>query len=211
MLEDALESPEWRWLTAQAEQEFSRHGLRNITELARVMFLKNPLIKRGVDVKRFYVWGQGWSVRAADEDVQAAIDEFLYNDDNDDIIGSHEARMQLEIELEVDGNLFLAFFTNPLTGDIIVRTIPLSEIEDIVCNPQDARRPWYYLRRSVEMGLDGTATQQIAYYPDWRFNPTSRAASINGYPVRWESPVYHVRIGGFSNCSRPVGRPMPAT
>lgn len=199
VLEYALESPEWRWLTHMADQEFSRSGLRNICELARVMQIKNPIVKRGVEVKRLYVWGQGWSVRAADEAVQACIDEFLYNDDNDDILGSHESRMQLETELEVDGNLFFAFFTNPATGDIIVRTIPIAEVEDIICNPEDARRPWYYLRLFTETGTDGVSVQRAALYPDWRFNPTARPSTLNGYPIRWESPVYHVRIGGFSN------------
>lgn len=199
VLEDALESPEWRLLTHMADQEFSREGLRNITDLARVYFLKNPIIKRGVSVKRFYVWGQGWSVRAAGEDVQAYIDGFLYNDDNDDIIGGHEARMQLEIELEVDGNLFFAFFVNPITGDITVRTIPLSEVADVISNPEDARKPWYYLRRWTEAAIDGGTTQRTAYYPDWRYMPTSRPNTIGGSPVEWDSPVYHVRIGGFSN------------
>lgn len=203
-LEYTLESPEWRLLTAHSEQEFSREGLRRITELARVMYLKSPIIKRGVSVKRFYVWGQGWSVRAADEDLQACIDAFLYGSKNDDVIGSHEARMQLEVELECDGNLFFAFFPNRLTGAVRVRTIPFAQVEDVVSNPDDAHEPWYYLRRWNERRVDPTDGAIVdgvreAYYPDWRFDPAVKPTAIGGVAVAWESPVYHVRIGGFGD------------
>lgn len=38
-LEGILSSGDWRLLTSQAE-EFSREGLRQITEMARIMYLK---------------------------------------------------------------------------------------------------------------------------------------------------------------------------
>lgn len=203
-LEYALDSPEWRRLTYGAEQEFSREGLRAIVELCRVMYLKNPVVQRGVDVKRFYVWGQGWTVQAADEEIQAAIDAFLYDPKNDDVLGSHEARMQLEIELQTDGNLFFAFFVNQATGRVRVRMIPFAEIDEVICNPDDAHQPWFYRRMWTEQRFDvatgATAVmQRTAYYPDWRYTPTAQPENIGGYPVLWDVPVYHVKVGGFSD------------
>lgn len=203
-LEYALESPEWRRLTTAADEEFTRAGLRNITQLCRIMFLKNPLIKRGVSVKRFYVWGQGWSVKVKDEAVQDVIDAFLYDQKNDDVIGSHEARMQLEVELETDGNLFFCFFINKVTGRIRVRNITFDQIEDVVRNPDDSKEPWFYKRVwpeeefSFEGGIVSTK-QQTAYYPDWRYMPVNQPTAIGGHPIHWDKPIYHVRIGGFSN------------
>lgn len=203
-LEFALETLDWRLLTAQADQEFSRQGMRNIVDLARVMYLKNPLVKRGVKIMCFYVWGQGWTIRAKNEEIQAVIDAFLYDQKNDDIIGSHEARTQLEVELETDGNLFFCFFINKVTGRIRLRTINFNEIEDVIRNPDDAKEPWYYKRAwteerfNVQNGSIET-TQMTAYYPDWRYTPTSQPQTINGNPVHWDKPIYHVRIGGFSN------------
>ncbi len=203
-LEFALESPEWQRLAASADQEFTRKGLKDITELSRVMFLKNPIVKRGVSVKRFYVWGQGWTIRAKDKRIQEAIDAFLYDQKNDDVIGSHEARMQLEVELETDGNIFFCFFVNKVTGRIRVRTITFDQIEDVIRNPDDAKEPWYYKRMWTEerFNVDSGSIQTVqrtAYYPDWRYNPVNKPATIGGYPVQWDMPVYHVRIGGFSN------------
>lgn len=203
-LEMALESVDWRLLSATSEQEFSRTGLRDISELCRVMYLKSPIIQRGVDVKRLYVWGQGWIIKADAEEVQTVINEFLHDAKNDDVIGSHESRMQLEIELQTDANLFFAFFVNQATGRVRVRTIPFGEIEDIVFSPDDSKEPWFYLRRWSEQRFDletgATTTQQHeAYYPDWRYTPLSKPKTIGPVPVRWETPVYHVKTGGFSN------------
>lgn len=202
-LEYALDSPEWRRLTTGAEQEFTRQGLRNITELARVMWLKNPIIQRGVDVKRLYVWGQGWTVKAANEDLQSVLDSFLYDQKNDDVIGSHEARMRLEVDLELDGNLFFCFFVNQATGRVRVRTINFDEIEDVICNPDDAKEPWFYKRIWTEQRFDITngsiqTAQRTAYYPDWRYTPVSKPASIGADPIMWDKPVYHVKTGGYA-------------
>lgn len=203
-LEYIFDTYDWRLLSSQSNQEFSRPGLRDITEFSRLFYTKNPLIKRGVTVKRLYVWGQGVNVKAQDEEVQDVIDTFLYDEKNDDIIGSHEAKMYLEQELETDGNLFFCFFVNTVTGRVRIRTIQFSEIEDVLRNPDDAKEPWYYKRIWTEETLDQTSgtlatEQRTAYYPDWRYKPTSKPATIGGNPVLWDKPVYHVRVGGFSN------------
>lgn len=203
-LELALESDGWRLFTMQTDQEFSREGLRVITELCRVMYLKNPLIKRSVDIKRLYVWGQGWSAKAADPDVQAVLTAFLDDKKNQAELTSHAARMQKELERQTDGNLFLVFFTNAATGRVRVRSIVFDEIDSIICNPEDAKDPWYYFRSWTEQRTDlSTGTMEMvrreAYYPDWRYNPINKPKTIGRYPVLWDSPVHHVKTGGFSN------------
>lgn len=203
-LEFALENEGWQLLTQQAEQEFTRAGLREITDLCRVMYLKNPVIQRGVDVKKLYVWGQGWTVRAADAPIQEVIDEFLTDNKNDDAFGGHEARMQLEVELQTDGNLFFCLFVNQISGRVRIRTIPFDQIRDVVCNPDDAKEPWYYLRVWTEQRFNtetgGTEFEQrTTYYPDWRYDPVAKPDAIGGHPVLWDKPIYHVRVGGYSN------------
>lgn len=202
-LEALLGGGEWRLMSMQAEQEFSRQGLREITDMARVMYLKNPLIQRGVDVKRFYVWGQGVSVQAAQEEVAAVIRAFEEDEKNIVSLTSHQARMNAEVELQTDGNLFFVFFVNPATGRVRVRTMAFGEVEEVVTNPEDSREPWFYLRRWSERKLTASGSREyesrVAWYPDWRYNPTSKPGMLDGQPVRWETPVYHVRVGGFSN------------
>src|SRR5581483_4957085 len=48
----------------------------------------------------------------------------------------------------------------------------------------------------------GTSSPQTrtAYYPDWRYRPAAaRPTAIGGAPVEWDTPVYHVRVGGLSD------------
>lgn len=202
-LEMALETADWRRLTMDAENEFSREGLRDITQLARIMALKNPLIKRGVEVQRLYVWGQGWSVKAADEQIGAVLTAFLDDPKNQPEL-SHQARQAKETELQTDGNLFFCFFPNTTTGKVRIRSICFDEIESIITDPQDRKTPWYYRRQWTQ---DSTNTltgavetrQMAAYYPDWQYNPTVKPPSIGAVPVRWESPICHVKTGGYSN------------
>ena len=202
-LEMALESQGWRVLSGQADNEFSRAGLHDITDFARVMALKNPLIKRGVQVQRLYVFGQDFNVTAEQEEIDDLLTEFYDDVHNQVELTSHQAIGQKETELQTDGNLFFVFFTNQVTGRVRVRSIPFEEVEDRIANPDDNREPWYYLRQWTETRLEQNGTPvteaRRAYYPDWRYNPTAKPATLGDVPIFWNLPVFHLRVGGYGN------------
>ena len=203
-LELALQDSDWQRLTADGEREFSRQGLRAITRLARLMFLKNPLIGRGVKVKAFYVFGQGVSVRAAQDEFQQVIEAFWDDDKNQDEMTGHQSLTAKEREIEIDGNLFLVFFTDQITGDVRLRSIPFDDVDDIICNPEDSKDPWYYRRVWTEQKTDiatgaQSSVQRTAYYPDWRYNPAAKPERIGPHEVRWSTPVCHKKVGGFGD------------
>lgn len=209
-LEQMLYSSEWRMLTMQADQEFTRAGLRQITELARIMRLKNPVIKRGVKIQRLYVWAQGVNISAVEPEINDVVQAFLDDERNKAELTAHQARGERETDLQQDGNLFFRFHVNQINGRIRISTIDPQEIDDIICNPEDKREPWFYRRSWVQQQLDGSTKQHTVYYPDWRFTPRpdlrgritnqisrSGGAAVN---VEWDTPVYHVavnRMGRF--------------
>lgn len=203
-LEMALEAQGWRVLSADADNEFSREGLRDITRFARIMALKNPLIKRGIAVQRLYVFGQDYNVTAKQEEIDDLLTQFYDDTRNLAELTSQQAIGQKEVELMTDGNLFFVFFVNTATGRVRLRSIPFDEIDDRIANPDDAKEPWYYLRRWNETIINQTSgiqetTPRAAYYPDWRYTPTARPAVIGDIPVQWDRPVFHVRVGGYGN------------
>jgi hypothetical protein len=202
-LEMALESQGWRVLSGLGDNEFSRAGLHDITGFSRIMAIKNPLIKRGVQVQRLYVFGQDFNVTAEQEEIDDLLTTFWDDPRNQVELTSHQAIGQKEVELQTDGNLFFVFFTNQVSGHVRVRSIPFAEVQDRICNPDDHREPWYYLRQWTETRLDqyGTpvAEERRAYYPDWRYNPTAKPATLGDVPVYWNLPTYHVRVGGYGN------------
>lgn len=202
-----LEDAGWTRLSGYAIDQFNRTSLGIIADLSRVLYLKNPLIQRGANVKRLYVWGQGVNVEAENPDINAVIQDFIDDRRNRLELTSHQARMMKEVELQVDGNLFLVLFTNPSTGRVKMASIPFSQMQEIVSNPQDAKEPWFYLRSWVENTQTGGKQYNIsvnmpktAYYPDWQYNPiATRSNQRGGTEVRWDGLIYHVKVGAFSD------------
>jgi hypothetical protein len=207
-LENRMLEPGWVRLTAQAEREFSREGLRQITAVCRLMALKNPLIKRGLALRQAYVWGSGVEISARDSDVNEVVQEF--NDDNTATLTGAQASEQLERALGTDGNVFIALFTSPRTGRVKARILPWDEITDVITNPDDVSEPWLYRREWWSERADPKTggiiqRRESAYYPalDYPANqPKPAAVNYPRYgdagPVRvyWDAPVCHVKVGG---------------
>ena len=198
-LEQSLYSPQWRMLSMNAEEEFTREGLREITKLARIMRLANPLVKRGVQIQRLYVWAQGVNISANDEQINDVIQAFLDDERNQVELTSHQARGEKETDLQGDGNLFFRFFIDSVTGRIRLRTIDPNEIDEIICNPEDKKEPWFYRRTWSKKNLDGSVATLIEHYPDWRYIPKSKLTTgLNGRII-WDTPVYHVAVNKMGN------------
>lgn len=219
-LEARMYEPGWQMLTAQAEQEFTRDGLRQITAVCRIMSIKNVLIKRGLALRTAYVWGQGVQISARangkqrkgtsggkGQDVNAVVQEFLDDDGNRRVLTGSQASEENERSLGTDGNLFFALFTSPKTGQVRVRSIPWDEIADVITNPQDASEVWYYKRVWYETSSDAvlggySAQLRTAYYPAIDYRPASRPKVVPGELggtalIYWDAPVYHVKVGGL--------------
>ncbi|OLT24400.1 hypothetical protein BJF79_13745 [Actinomadura sp. CNU-125] len=210
-LENRMLEPGWQRLTAQADQEFSRDGLRQITAVCRIMALKNPLIRRGLGLRQAYVWGAGVDVSARDAKVNEVIQAF--DDDNEATFTGAQASEELERALGTDGNVFVALFTSPRTGRVRARTLPWDEITDTISNPDDQSEPWLYRREWWADQVDvrtGAVIQrrESAYYPSLAYYEMSRSrgrpATVNyarfgdsgPTKVFWDAPVYHVKVGG---------------
>lgn len=204
-LELALEDRDWiNVYSGDEDAELSASGIIRIIELARAAYLSNPLINHAVNVQADYVFAQGVNIRGKGRTLNKAVQEIINLQRNKIELFSHQARWEKEIGLRLEANVFFVFFTNEGTGETKVGTIPVLEIlkGDIITNPDDKREPWYYKRVWQARVLDterGTTSvrQQEAYYPDFRYNPDTKPQTIGGKPVHWESPVYHVKVGGL--------------
>lgn len=205
-LELALEDDGWQRLTGEGRTEFSNAGLKRIIALSRLAYLKNPLINRSIEVQKFYVWGQGVTVSSKDQRVNAVVQSFMDDPKNRAELTSHQALGMKEVELATTGNLFFVLFVDGVEGAVRVRTIPPEEIldGDIICNPDDAKEPWLYKRVWQQTTFDVATGRtdrktQTAYYPDWRYQPNDLPQVIGDAPVQWDTPVCHVKAGGFSD------------
>lgn len=202
-LELALEDANWMRLMFEGEHEFTREGLKKIVDLARVMFIKNPLIKRGVMVQALYIWAQGVNVKYKNPALNKVLQDFWDDPKNQAELTGHQAQMLKQVDYEVVSNIFFVFFTRPSDGRVRVRSIPFEEIKDVICDPDDSKSPWFYVRHWTEKRLNGatgrfTSKKQTAYYPDWNYHPKNKPATIGTIEVKWDMPVYHVATGGMT-------------
>lgn len=212
-LELALEDEGWTRLQWETNRDFSREGLRKIIELSGIFYLKNPLIRRSVDLQTFYVFAQGCEIHHADEQMQAVLTAFLDDNGNWCELGD-QGRMENEKTLQNEGSIFFVFFVDRSSGYVRIRTLDVDEICDVLTNPEDRSEPWFYKREWQERGIEPNRPQRqrTAYYPDWRYQPPpgARRASIDGKPVEWDTPVYHVKVGALKGMKFGVPETYPS-
>lgn len=184
------------------DKQFTKASIDKIAAMARVYWLKNPLVKRAVATQANYVFGQGVDVVASDEDVQTVVDAFMEDSKNRAELTGEQAMLTKETELQVTSNLFFTFFTDPLNGATRVRTIPLSEITRIIYNPDDSKEPWYYYRQWQQPKEPGSQKYEMhqAMYPDINYMPKGGLPKhFNGIEVMALNPVYHVKTNCLSD------------
>ncbi|GAK12233.1 phage portal protein [Geomicrobium sp. JCM 19039] len=214
-LELALEDQGWQKLTMESSQEFSQQGLMTIRNLSRVMFLKNPLIRRAVLTQSNYVFGKGVDFSVVDEEKHAnekqTMDDFKDNVENKRELTSHQSMTQKENELQLFGELFFVLVTLPTTKQVIVRSIPADEITDIIMDPEDSKRPLFYKRERDVQRMNFTTGQyetkhEVTYFRDWVVEG-DRAANhkrIGEHDVRQDAVIYHVSVNHLSDMKRGV-------
>ncbi len=197
----ALQNLEWRREINLSWLEFSRWGIQQIILISRLYYIKNPIVRRLVDVCASYVFARGVEVTSDDEAAAEILEEFFKR--NQKTLGQI-ALVDLERRKDYDGNLFFAFFVDKVDkGQVSVRTIDATEIMDIVTNPDDTDDPWLYHRCWTERAFDmkngqANTTSREAWYPALSYVPTEKPESINGKPVKWDIPVYHRKAGAVA-------------
>ena len=216
----------WTRFTAQVEQEFTATGRQRIVEVCRMMAISNPLLKRGLTVRAGYVWGQGVEVTArvpgpdgkADTELQDAVNQVIdqFERTNAKSYTGMLACEELERALGTDGEIFLALFSNPMTG-VRVRSVPQLQIQQIVTNPEDDDEPWFYVREYVVAGLPKAdqpleappTTLKRVIYPALGFDPGRAGLGfkprvLNGIEVLWDAPMVHVPVNRLDGWQRGI-------
>jgi len=212
-LEIALDDRGWKRLLAQSQYEFSRFGIQSIMLICRLYTIKNSLARRGVDTSAFYVFGRGLSISSNDEAANEGLNAF-FNDPRNASQFSHTALVKKEKATYTDGNIFWAFFSDPLDGRLEVRGIDAVEISEIICDPDDNDTPWFYRRDWTETtftpdgpkgqgGEVGTKQRTAWYFAlDYEDLPNfpKDIRKIQGFDVALDNhkepiPVMHLKDG----------------
>lgn len=198
-IELALQNVEWRREINLSWLEFSRWGIQQIILISRLYYIKNPLIQRGINVAAHYVFGRGVEISSPDEAANEVLKEFVSR--NERVLGQ-AALGDLQRRLYYDGQIFFALFADKVDkGLTTVRTIDATEIQEILCNPDDADEPQMYRRQWVQRQYDSiagvvqTTTAKEEWYPALGYDPDDKPPEMAGKRVNWESPAIHMKGG----------------
>jgi hypothetical protein len=196
-LELALEDRGWVREQTLAMLEFSRYGVGQLIRISRIYAIKNPLIKRGAEICALYVFGRGVEIRSEDDAADEVIQDFLTRNS---IEMAHTGLARKEIDAQTDGNLYFALATK--NGTVDLHMIDALEILDVVTDPDDTSRDWYYQRQWSRLTFTPEGGQhakaQIAWYPsvEMAMGPDARnVQNIQGKPVNWDMPIHRVKLG----------------
>lgn len=197
-----LNNIQWKREVNLSWLEFTRWGIQQIQLIARLRCIKDPMLKRGMNVSAQYVFGRGVQISSPDPDVDKLLKEWRAR--NKAVLG-HTALTELERSKYYDGNIFFICYTDEQdSGNVTIRTIDALEITDALTNPNDTSQAWYYKREWIEQSITeqsarGTNVKKSAWYPALNFEPKNGDDGyfdqIEGIPVQWDYPVYHRKAG----------------
>lgn len=173
---------------AQFTPEFRRQRAASAVA-ASVM---DPLIKRATILRCAYIFAGGIQVGVRDkadegQDVGSIVTAFWDDEDVQQTFSSLQALMAHERQNATHGECFLALPTDKYTGRVRVRSLPPDTITDIIYDPEDAARPWYYKRTYTT----SDKRQETILHPSISYRPARRPVTYDDVAVRWDSPVVH--------------------
>lgn len=198
-LEFSTEDRGWQRLGNTNDYELDILHLKQIVARARIFFLHNPLINRAVSLQADYVFAQGLNIVATDKKINPVIQKFIDDSGNQRELTGHQARLEKEQTLMLDGNVFLVLFTKKQDdGFVSVRSVIVDEITNIITNPDDSNEVWYYQREWSSTPLSGGTVINKRLYPDINYDPQIKPANLNSIDIDWNAPIYHVKVGALA-------------
>jgi hypothetical protein len=212
-IELALQNVEWRREVNLSWLEFSRWGIQQLILICRLHYIKNPWIRRGVNLSAAYVFGQGVEISSPDEAANKALARFR---ERNKVSLGQIALVEQEKRKAYDGNVFWVLFPDSQdSGDTNVRVIDATEIEEIVCDPEDADTPQYYRRVWTQRTFNlATASFDVKsgkrWYPALNYDPAEKPKMIGDVEVTWDARVYHRKVGNIGGWRFGCPRVYPA-
>lgn len=173
----------------QPEQEMPLETIKKFSETARALASINPQVKRGINVRGSYIWGEG--VHVGDNT------DSWYNKSIHQTIGSPSAQMQLERTGATDGNWFFLVDRTRRT----VQRIPIWQISGWVTDVDDGEKVMYYKRTYTRRTADlSRVTAQAVedqsrqvWYPSDELEGVP-VQQIGGDPVEQDKVIVHTKF-----------------
>lgn len=191
------------WINVSLENDQTKlfgEGFKKMLNTCKIYYYRNPLAGHWVNLTTDFVFGEGVSKpKAKDEAIQEIVDSFWDDPDNKMTLTTAQGQKKLSNKLQYEGNLFFMLFTD-VEGNVRVRVMDTTQIEDIVFDPEDTTRPIFYKVRDKSRRYDfGSDTYNInlggsySYYPDIH-NANPEQYSVPENKLKKDVVMFHIKI-----------------
>lgn len=201
----AREDVGWERILQDGQRELGPEARRRNAELCRVFAIANPLIKRALELRAAYVFGQGVGTTATGETVNELVQAWLDDPEVREVFAGSQAQARNELALGTDGNVFFALFTNPLTGRVKPRVLPFEEIQEQISDPEDSLSIRYYKRVWNRRDASGNEHEVTTYHPRYDYRPLIRSKRYGDHDIIWDAPIYHVKVNALTGWQYGIG------
>ena len=173
----------WSPLNQLSDNGIRLEDVKTISKQARRQTASNPVLKRGAMLRASYVFGRGFKMSQAGNQLAPRFQKIIDDPINQNVLFSESASKKNERALFTDGNFFVRYDRRNRRFS----RVPLEEIAGWATDPDDPEIIRYYLREYevrepvTDPYNSYTAETRKVWYPlDYVENPVSR---INNIPV----------------------------
>lgn len=209
----ALDNQGWNPLGEDLDMtEIPLQTIKKTSRTTRALLVINPLIKRGLSVRKAYIWGGGVEFKGLDMK-----DDFIKSPNMQKYLISPKACGEMEDCLGTDGNFFIlaskggTFYSSKKS----VKRLPLIQITGTVCDPDNHEEIWFYRREWMHVVNNRdteamTETMVIEYVPAIDYDISNgKPRQIRGYPVNYGAVIAHHAVNKQTNWKWGVPDIMP--
>ena len=220
MMERRLEDLTYRFYDmAAANVDDLPDNRRRIIRRAYRYWAEDPVIGQALNLLTWYTFGRGVPMPTvpdyldlADEErkfAQDVIKNFWNAPENKATLCTLQAQEQKSLELQIEGEIFVALFDGPDDTGLLISDIDPVEITNVIVSTDNRKMPLYYERTYAPAVYDFKKRQYVAskdkkviYYPHWRNQPGPNDPKPPANLVEKSARIMHVAVNHTSNQTR---------
>lgn len=200
----------WSPLNQLSDNGIKLEDVKSISKQARRQTASNPVLKRGAMLRASYVFGRGFKMSQAGNQLAPRFQRIIDDPVNQQVLFSESASKKNERALFTDGNFFVRYDKKNRRFS----RVPLEEIAGWATDPDDPELIRYYLREyQVRQPVTDPYNSYLAetkkvWYPlDYVENPVSR---INDIPVDRNSVIIDTKSNDETGALWGIPDALPA-
>lgn len=221
MMERRLEDLTYRYFDmAAANADDLPDNRRRIIRRAYRYWAEDPIVGQSLNLLTWYTFGRGVPMPTVPDylDISArerkraeeTIKAFWTSPENQATLCTLQAQEQKSLELQIEGEVFIAMFDGPQDGSaLLMSDIDPVEISNVIVSTDNRKMPLWYERTYLPVKYDYRIRQyvpakkkEVKYYQHWQNEPGPNDPIPPSNLIERGARIMHVAVNHTSNQHR---------